>query len=309
MLITIIVQNLTAPTRADKFLAEQYSTISRTQIKKSFDIHRVVCNGNIIQPKHLLNNQDILEFDLILPSETTISPYNMPLEILFEDEHIIVINKPIGKVTHLGNGITDPTLVEGILSHCKLSNLGGSTRPGVVHRLDKDTTGAIMFAKTDEAYLKAIKMFTEHTIKKQYLALICGTFELFSGTIDRPIGRHKTLKTKMCIRDDGRSAQTDWAVLETFGKKFSLLQVWIRTGRTHQIRVHLSSIGRPILGDLVYGYNPNFDQRIIAKHPFLHAQKLQFSHPITQEELSINAPLPKHFQDKLQEIKKFYKSL
>lgn len=307
MTTTVVVSDLDGPTRADKFLANKYEgSLSRTQIKKSFDSGRVQCNGTVILPKFLLSEGDLLTFDLLPPPEVKLSPTQIPLDILFEDEHIVIINKPSGIVVHPGNGTTAPTLVEGVLSHCRLSTLGGNVRPGVVHRLDKDTTGTIIFAKSDEAYLKLIKMFAKHEIRKRYLAVVCGTFEVQSGTIDKPIGRHKTIKTKMSIRPDGRSALTDWAVIESFGKKFSLISVDLHTGRTHQIRVHLASIGHPLLGDETYGYHTNFDQLTQAKYPILHAHKLNFEHPITHKELHISAPLSPNFQEILQKLRTEY---
>lgn len=301
MTTTIIIKNLEGSIRTDKFLANQYCSISRTQIKKSFDHGLVMCNGDIIPPKYILKNDDILEFELLIPTELRVVPYDMPLDVLFEDEHLIVINKPAGIVVHPGNGTTEPTLVEGALSHCQLSAMGGAVRPGVVHRLDKYTTGAIIFAKSDKAYLKLVKMFAEHLIKKHYLAIVCGTFELLSGIIDKPIGRHKTIKTKMDIRADGRPACTDWSVVEHFGKKFTLLRIDLHTGRTHQIRVHLSSIGHPLLGDELYGYHTNFSEHIDAKYPFLHAQNLEFIHPITHQNMRISAAIPPEFE-KMMEI-------
>lgn len=300
---TIVVQDLDIPTRADKFLSSGYESISRTQIKKLFDNGQVLCNGTIIPPKYRVRNGDVLSFELPEIRNTTMTAHGMSLDILFEDEHIIVINKPPGIVVHPGSGTVDPTLVQGVLAHCKLSTIGGDTRPGVVHRLDKDTTGVIIFAKTNDAHLKLVKMFAEHRIKKRYLAIVCGTFALHSGTIDKPIGRHRTIRVKMDVQPGGRPALTDWTVLESFAKKFSLLSIDLHTGRTHQIRVHLSSIRHPILGDEVYGYHANFCAQIQAKHPFLHARRLVFTHPIIDQELNISAPIPPAFQDMLQTLR------
>lgn len=277
--------------------------LSRTQIKKSFEDNLIFCDNNIIKPKYLLNNGDVLKFTLLEPASSILEPHKMSLEILFEDEYIIIINKSAGIIVHTGNGISEPTLVEGVLAHCQLSKLGGDTRPGVVHRLDKDTTGAIIFAKTDEAYLKLVKMFSEHEIKKQYIAVVCGNMTLSSGIINKPIGRHKIIKTKMCVRNDGKPALTEWKLIKSFGKKFSLLKINLHTGRTHQIRVHCSSINHPLLGDLVYGYNPNFDKNISLQQPLLHAQRIQFLHPITQEEIKITAPLPENFKKVINNLK------
>jgi 23S rRNA pseudouridine1911/1915/1917 synthase len=206
-------------------------------------------------------------------------------------------------VTHAGNGTKEPTLVEGVLSHCELSRIGGTLRPGVVHRLDKDTTGAIIFAKTDEAYLKLIKLFSTRAIRKKYVAIVCGRMRTLSGTIDQPIGRHGTVKTKMCVRADGKPAVTDWQMRECFGGMFSLININLHTGRTHQIRVHLSNLGHPILGDTTYGYRPNFCSQIQCVRPMLHAAKLSFAHPITAQSVEIDAPLSVDFLEMLANLR------
>ncbi|MDR3273779.1 MAG: RluA family pseudouridine synthase [Puniceicoccales bacterium] len=304
-MIKIVAQNLDAPVRVDKFLATHFQDISRTRIKKSFDEGLVLCNGQRIKAKHPLQGGDIIELELIRPERFTLAPRDMNLEILFEDEHLVIVNKPAGMAVHAGNGIKEPTLVEGVLAHCELSKIGGEFRPGVVHRLDKDTTGAIIFAKTDAAYLKLIRLFSKRAIGKEYLAVVCGPMRTLSGTIDQPIGRHGTVKTKMCVRSDGRPAVTDWQAKECFGNLFSLLNVNLHTGRTHQIRVHLSNIGHPLLGDTTYGYNPNFCPHVQCDRPMLHANKLSFTHPITLQKIAIKAPLPFHFVSMIDNLRKF----
>jgi 23S rRNA pseudouridine1911/1915/1917 synthase len=226
----------------------------------------------------------------------------MPLDILFEDEDIIALNKPAGIVIHAGNGTMAPTLVEGILSHCKLSPAGGNLRPGVVHRLDKNTSGAMIFAKTDAAYLRLVKMFAARKIKKTYLAIVRGIFERNFGEIDLPIGRNRTVRTKMAVSPCGKTATTRWHVLKTFGRQFTFLQVNILTGRTHQIRVHLSSIHHPIVGDTTYGYSGNYSPLIAPDRVMLHASELAFKHPCREEEISIEAPLPSDFLKILQTL-------
>jgi 23S rRNA pseudouridine1911/1915/1917 synthase len=295
MIAKITVHDLTENTRADKFIALKFTDISRVQIKKSFDGGRIICNGRLIKPKCILKNGDALEIDLILPTPTAISPHKMELEILFEDEYMVIVNKPAGISVHAGNGVREPTLVEGVLSHCELSRIGGEHRPGVVHRLDKYTTGAIIFAKTDAAYLKLIKLFATRAIHKEYLSIVCGAMPTLSGTINQPIGRHKIVKTKMCVRPDGRPAATDWELQKRFGTIFSLLKIIPHTGRTHQIRVHMSSIGHPVVGDTTYGYRQNFHQTIQCSHPILHANRLSFLHPVTAHGMQVEACIPENF--------------
>jgi 23S rRNA pseudouridine1911/1915/1917 synthase len=291
----ISVRDLEENTRADKFVASKFSDISRVQIKKSFDGGRVTCNGQRIKPKRVLHDGDILEIDIVLPGQTTISPCEMKFDVLFEDEYIIAIDKPAGISVHIGSGAREPTLVEGVLSRCKLSNIGSKYRPGVVHRLDKYTTGVIIFARTDAAHLKLIKLFAKRTVHKEYLTIVCGTMPTLSGTIDRPIGRHKTVRTKMCVRADGRPAITDWELQRQLGKTFSLLKITPHTGRTHQIRVHMSHIKHPILGDTTYGYRQDFHGAIQCSHPLLHARALSFLHPVTLQHVRVEAPIPKNF--------------
>ncbi|MDR0595750.1 MAG: RluA family pseudouridine synthase [Puniceicoccales bacterium] len=303
-MIKIVAQNLDIPVRADKFLAAQFHDVSRTQIKRSFDDGLVLCNGQAIKAKQFLRSGDILEIELIYPRQTTLCPHDMPLEVLFEDEHLIIVNKPVGVAVHVGNGMKEPALVEWVLAHCELSGIGGEFRPGVVHRLDKNTTGAIIFAKTDRTYLKLVRLFSTRAIQKEYLAIVCGAMRTLSGTIDQPIGRHKSVKTKMCIHSAGKPALTDWRIQERFGELFSLISINLHTGRTHQIRVHMASIGHPLLGDATYGYNPNFCPKIQCERPMLHASKLSFVHPITLQSLVIKAPLPIDFISMVSNLKK-----
>jgi 23S rRNA pseudouridine1911/1915/1917 synthase len=297
MMARIVVQNLEPGTeiRADKFLATHFQDISRTQIRKSFDGGKVFCNGNGIRPRHSLKNGDTVEVELVAPEPTALAPHAMELEVLFEDAYLLIVNKPVGISVHAGNGVRAPTLVEGVLAHCELSKIGGGFRPGVVHRLDRDTSGAIIFAKTEGVHLALTRLFSERAIKKEYLAVVCGSMGTLAGTIDQPIGRHWAIKTKMCIRRDGRPAVTDWRLRERFGELFSLLSITPRSGRTHQIRVHMASIGHPLLGDTTYGYKSNFCSRMHCQHHVLHAHGLRFGHPITAQDVGIKAPIPAEF--------------
>ena len=279
--------------RIDKFLAERFSNLSRTQIKKSFDERLVTCNGFTVKPKTILAAGDKLLYHLILPDQPKLHPISVPLEIIFEDDDIIIINKKPDVIVHAGNAVKSPTLVEMVLAHCNLSPLGGELRPGVVHRLDKGTSGAIIFAKSDKAYLNLIKMFATRQIHKTYQAIVKGSFNKNFGIVDGAIGRDKSNRTKMTIAFSGRKAVTHWELVRNFGEAFAFLNVKILTGRTHQIRVHLSSIGHPIVGDITYGN----DKSQICARPMLHAHKLAFKHPVSGKILTIMAGVPQDFQE------------
>ncbi|MDR1457611.1 MAG: RluA family pseudouridine synthase [Puniceicoccales bacterium] len=297
---TIVVSDKDKGKRIDRFLSEIFQNVSRTQLKKSFDGGLVFIKGVSIPGKYVLRGQELITLRLILPDDITLNPVPMPLDILFEDEDIIVINKSAGIVVHVGNGTSAPTLVEGILSHCRLGGSGNPLRPGVVHRLDKDTSGAIIFTKTDRAYLQLIKMFATRKIKKTYQTIVCGTFTKSFGEIRLPIQRDRFVRTKMAASTGGKEAISRWHMLKSFGQQFTHLQVGILTGRTHQIRVHMAAIRHPILGDTTYGYDKNFSKLVVSPRPMLHASEVIFDHPCTGKTISIKAQLPPDFVQVLQ---------
>ncbi|MDR1528723.1 MAG: RluA family pseudouridine synthase [Puniceicoccales bacterium] len=297
---TIVAQNSDKGKRIDKFLSEIFQDVSRTQLKKSFDEGLVLIKGVSMSAKYVLGGQESITLRLILPDDITLNPASMPLDILFEDEDIIIVNKPAGIVVHVGNGTSTPTLVEGILSHCKLSGSGNPLRPGVVHRLDRDTSGTIIFTKTDRAYLQLIKMFATRKIKKTYQTIVCGTFTKNFGEISLPIQRNRFVRTKMAVSVSGKEAITRWHILKFFGQQFTHLQVNILTGRTHQIRVHMAAMRHPILGDTTYGYDKNFSKLVTPPRVMLHASEVVFDHPCTGETISIKAQLPLDFVQVLQ---------
>lgn len=282
--------------RVDKILADYLKEqSSRSFIQKAILAGLLQINGNIIlNPAQTTKEGDLCKFKLNLPKAHTLQPSNTPIHILFEDEDLLVLNKPEGQVVHLGNGVEPgTTLVEAALTHCSLSTAAGPERPGVVHRLDQATSGVILFAKTDRTYWALTKMFAERKIHKTYYALIWGIPKLLSGTIDAPIGRSTRDRTAMCITNHGRSACTHWQVLKIFPQaNQSLITCNPITGRTHQIRVHLKSIGHPIVGDPKYG-------KITDKRLFLHAHQIEFNHPISQKPCCFQAPLPLSFTQKL----------
>lgn len=283
--------------RADKVLALHFKDFSRAQIQRTFEEGGVTRVQKMLDKNTNLSEGDVLGIVFLKPKVTELRPVNISLEILYEDNDILVINKTVGMIVHPGSGTSDNTLVHALLHYTggKLSLAGGEKRPGVVHRLDKETTGAILFAKTDKAYLKLIKMFAERTVQKEYLAFVAGVPHLQSGSIKTAIGRDPRARVRMAIVPNGRPAHTDWVLEQKFTSS-SLLRCYLHTGRTHQIRVHLSSIKHPILGDNAYGYRFNPDHKIKAERVMLHAERLGFPHPITGKQMLIKAPLPEDFK-------------
>ena len=282
--------------RIDKVLADYLKgQASRSHIQKAITEGRLQINGVVVvNVRQQANVEDVCRLDLVPPKAHSLQASKAPLHILFEDEDLLVLDKPEGQVVHLGNGVEPgTTLVEAVLSHCSLSAAAGPERPGVVHRLDQATSGVILFAKTDRAYWALTRMFAEREIHKTYYALVWGIPRLLSGTIEAPIGRSTRDRTAMCVTNQGRPSCTHWQVLKTFPRaNQALLACHPVTGRTHQIRVHLKSIGHPIVGDPKYGKIP--DQRL-----FLHAYQIEFKHPISHENCCFQAPLPPSFTQKL----------
>ncbi|MEM9226790.1 MAG: RluA family pseudouridine synthase, partial [Verrucomicrobiota bacterium] len=286
--------------RADVVLAEHFPNFSRSQLQKSFERGQVLSGETPIKKKHPVDAGDVLQ--LVLPElpPTSVEPLDIPIELLYEDEHLAVANKPCGLITHPGAGVTGPTLCHAMMhaTNGKLSRASGDLRPGIVHRLDKETTGAIAFAKTDAAFLKLVEAFSARRIRKEYLALVICSPAHDSGTVKEPIDRNPVNRTKMCVSETGKPAHTDWQVQERLGEHYTLVRCYLHTGRTHQIRVHLSHLGHPILGDGTYGYRPSADEDA-PPHFYLHAELLGFEHPITGEKLLFQAPLPNAFVAKL----------
>ncbi|OYV48522.1 MAG: hypothetical protein B7X06_01205 [Verrucomicrobia bacterium 21-51-4] len=216
------------------------------------------------------------------------------------------INKPAGQVVHPGSGTGEDTMVHALLHYAEgeLSTAAGATRPGVVHRLDKETSGVILFAKTDETYHALTRAFAEREMRKEYVAIVGGSPRLKSGRIDKPIGRHPQHRVKMAVIPLAREALTDWRIEKNFGPRFTLLRLFPHTGRTHQLRVHLSSIGHPIMGDKLYGFRPKLGDTVEAPRVMLHADKIEFTHPMTGELLTIQAPWPEDFKMLCAELEK-----
>jgi len=296
-----------AKIRLDLFLSRQNLPLTRSRIKKLIDTQFVKVNKLQVKASCRVKKGDLIEVDLQKPQEACIEPKNIPLDILFEDDHIIVVNKPAGLVVHPAAGNYSETLVNALLFHCSfLSGVGGVLRPGIVHRLDKGTSGVLVIAKNDSAHQNISLQFKNRSVKKIYRALVCGQMEKEEGTIDLEIGRHCSDRKKMSTRTrKGRRAVTQWKVLQRY-KNLSLLEITIKTGRTHQIRVHLSSCNHPIVGDSIYGnkkWLSNIESEIIRKglstlsRPFLHAYLIGFHHPQDNSYREFVAPVPSELKE------------
>ncbi len=290
--------------RADKALALAFPEYSRVALQRAFDAGHVRINDVVVTRDHTARPGDriVFEFPEVRPAE--LKPVDIPLEIVFEDQHLLALNKPAGMVVHPGAGTTEDTLVHALLAHCRgsLSGIGGVERPGIVHRLDRETSGLMLVAKSDAAHRGLSSQFSERTLHKEYLALVQGVPSLLSGTIRKPIGRNQQHRHKMAVveaESGGRDAHTDWQVVETFGRKASLIRCTIHTGRTHQIRVHLKSLGHVILGDDVYGWKPDPSLSVTPARVMLHAEHLIVTHPITGRSMDLRAPLPRDFEELL----------
>lgn len=294
---TFVIRDNLILKRLDKYL-ENKLDINRSQIKKLIKNGDIKVNGKIQKAGYSLKNNDVIT--ILYEDEFRLIPRDIDFDILYNDDYLAIISKPIGLIVHPGAGNNDYTLVNGLLSKFnKLSNPIDENRPGIVHRLDKDTSGLMIISKTDEAYYKLVDMFKNHQIDKHYLAIVHGYIDS-DMIIDKPIGRDTNNRTKMKVTDiNSKEAYTSFTILKNF-KEYTLLDVNIKTGRTHQIRVHLSYINHPVVGDLVYGYKNKWK----INTQLLHAYKLKFKHPITGENINIEDKFPSRFKDFLNKIKK-----
>ncbi|OHE85463.1 MAG: RNA pseudouridine synthase [Verrucomicrobia bacterium RIFCSPLOWO2_12_FULL_64_8] len=282
--------------RADKVLAAAFPQFSRAALQRAFDAALVRRAGLPVARDDEVRAGDALEFSLPGAKPANLKPVPIPLDVLFEDEHLLAVNKAPGMVVHPGVGTGEDTLVHALLAHCagSLSGVGGTERPGIVHRLDKETSGALLVAKNDAAHRGLAEQFAGRHLRKEYLALVAGVPRLKSGVIERSISRHPVHRERMTTGEGGRPARTDWELVESFGRAAALVRCRIHTGRTHQIRVHLKSLGHPVLGDKTYGWRP--DPRLPAPpRVMLHAERIAFLHPITARRLDLHAPLPSDF--------------
>jgi len=285
--------------RADKVLAAHFPEHSRAALQRAFDAGLVSLGGRAIERKQAVNAGDVLAFSLPETKPAELRAVEIPLAILFEDEHLLAVNKAAGMVVHPGAGTGEDTLVHALLAHCsgQLSGIGGVERPGIVHRLDRGTSGVILVAKSDAAHRALTAAFARRDVVKEYLSLVAGVPKQGNGRIEKAIARHPTQRHRMkAVVTGGRAARTDWTVLETWAPHGALVRCRIFTGRTHQIRVHLSSIGHPLLGDVVYGFR-ECSVPVAVPRVMLHAEHLSIAHPVTGAALDLRAPLPADFLD------------
>jgi 23S rRNA pseudouridine1911/1915/1917 synthase len=296
--------------RADRVLAAAFPEHSRTALQRAFDAGLVTRGGAVISRDTAVAGGDRLEFVLPDVAPTDLKPADIPLDVLYEDRHLLAVNKASGMIVHPGAATGEDTLVHALLSHCAgtLSGIGGVERPGIVHRLDKETTGVIVVAKTDQAHRALADQFATRTLTKEYVALVSGVPQLLSGTIDRAIGRHPVHRHRMTVGEGGKPARTDWERAETFGDLAALVRCRIFTGRTHQIRVHLKSLGHPILGDALYGWKPEPRLKEQPARVMLHAEHLVLMHPATGRELDLRAPLPEDFSRLIRALRRAAKA-
>jgi 23S rRNA pseudouridine1911/1915/1917 synthase len=278
--------------RLDRFLASELPHFSRSRLQALIREGHVTLNERKARPREILRAEDKICLVEPPPEKIETEPEDIFLDILFEDEDLLVINKPAGMVVHPGAGNRSRTLVNAVLAHCQtLSGIGGKERPGIVHRLDKETSGCLVVAKNDSTHHDLSRQFAERTVEKIYLALVAGTMRKAHGVIDANIGRHPKHRQRMAVNSErGRSARTDYRVVRS-GDAISLVECVLHTGRTHQIRVHLHHLGHPVLGDKIYG------QQRASKFPrqMLHAWKLGFNHPRDGTRLMFEAPVPADF--------------
>ncbi len=289
--------------RIDRYLAEALPERSRSYVQKLIKEGHVLVNGEPVKASYRLLIGDCLAITMPEVQEPDIGAEEIPLDILYEDSDIIIVNKPKQMVVHPAPGHYTGTLVNGLLYHCRqeLSGINGMMRPGIVHRIDMDTTGSLVVCKNDKAHQSLAGQLKDHSIKRSYVAIVHGNLTKDEGTVDAPIGRHPTERKKMSIHaKNGKRAVTHYQVLERFGD-YTYIQCELETGRTHQIRVHMASIGHPLLGDSVYGPRKSPFPKLVGQT--LHAKTLGLLHPKTGEYLEVEAPLPEYFSDLLARLR------
>lgn len=286
--------------RLDKVLSERLPQYSRSQIQQWLKGEHVFLEGTPVKANHKVKSQQQFLIQIPAPELMTLAPEDIPLEIVYEDDDLAVINKPQGMVVHPSAGHANGTLVNALLYHLKdLSSINDVVRPGIVHRIDKDTSGLLMVAKNDFAHESLAKQLKDKTSLRKYVALVHGNISHEKGTIEAPIGRSKQDRKKQAVIEDGKPAVTHFTVLERF-KDFTLVELQLETGRTHQIRVHMQYIGFPLAGDPTYGPK----KTLKGQGQFLHAKLLGFQHPRTKAEMVFEAPLPELFQKTLENLRK-----
>ncbi len=301
--VRIVIHEDSAGERLDKILSNMLCEYSRSFVQGLFSDGLVTCKGKSVSKSFKPKNGDVIEFSVPEPKEISLEPQNIPLDIMYEDNDLLVVNKPRGMVVHPAPGNYDSTLVNALLWHCKgnLSGINGVIRPGIVHRIDKDTSGLLLVAKNDSAHISLSQQISVHSLDREYRAVIHGHLKENEGVVDAPIGRSPGDRKKMCvINQNSKNAVTHYEVLEEY-RDFSFIRLKLETGRTHQIRVHMAYLGHPVAGDPVYG--PKNGVTSLGGQ-CLHAGIIGFVHPSTGEHIKIEAPLPDYFTDFLGRIKK-----
>lgn len=287
--------------RIDRYLTEMLPEQSRSFFQKLIRDGFVIVNHIIVKVNYRLKTGDVIEIDIPDAVPTEIVPENIPLDILYEDDDLLIVNKPKGMVVHPAVGHSTGTLVNAIMYHCQgnLSGINGEIRPGIVHRIDKDTTGSLIICKNDEAHRNIAEQIKEHSVTRRYVGVVAGTFSEESGTVEGAIGRHPNDRKRMTINEkNGKPAVTHYRVLQTL-KGASFMEFELETGRTHQIRVHMASISHPLLGDTVYGNSKNPYK---LQGQALHARTIGFIHPTTGEYIEVSAPIPEYMTELMRKL-------
>ena len=299
--IQLVVEELEEELRVDKYIANNYDEVSRSELKYYFDEEKIFVNNKLAKPSLKVINGDIIDIlerdDQIIDLEKE----DLNLEVVYEDEHVIVVNKPTGMVVHPAPGHHHGTLVNGLLFHCNtLSNVGGDSRAGIVHRIDKDTSGLLVACKNNKAHRNLAEQFkNKETTTRKYYAIVVGSIGHNLGKINAPIGRDPGNRQKMAVVEGGKDAVTHFKVIERF-KDFTLIECKLETGRTHQIRVHMAFINHPVLNDPLYGVK----KQTTEFGQYLHAKTLGFVHPVTNEYMEFDSELPEEFKQRLEELRK-----
>ncbi len=283
--------------RLDKYLSLIYPELSRSFFQKQIKENHILVNGLPQKANYRIRMEDLVELTIPDAAETAIEPEPIPLDILYEDDDVLIVNKPKGMVVHPSAGHSSGTLVNAVMYHCRssLSGINGEIRPGIVHRIDRDTTGSLIVCKNDESHIRIAEQIKAHSVNRIYEGIVCGNLKEDEGTIDAPIGRHPVDRKKMAVTEkNSKNAVTHYRVLERFGK-FTYAQFRLETGRTHQIRVHMAYIGHPLLGDPLYSNGKSAFKHLEGQT--LHARTIGFLHPSTQEYVEFSAPLPEYFEE------------
>ena len=286
--------------RLDAYVAREVPELSRTMIQKLIESGDILVNDGKKKLSYKVLSGDVITINIPEAKNVDLKPQDIPVEVIYEDNDIIVVNKPKGMVVHPANGNPEGTLVNAIMAMCKdsLSGIGGKLRPGIIHRIDKDTSGILIVAKNDKAHIEMSNQIKNHEVRKIYIALVRGVVGENEATIDMPIGRSTKDRKKMAVVKNGKEAVTHFRVLKRYDK-YTLLEVKIDTGRTHQIRVHMAEIGHPVVGDMVYSNGKN---DFGVEGQMLHAKSLDFKHPITKKQMHLEAELPEYFKSVIKKL-------